>query len=304
MPTTALRLALPLILGVLAGAWGVTGRDPEAAVDALNGYVLRFAFPALVVVHLAEGGEALTHAPAIVGAVTVAVLLAVAPLRLVGGDRGGTLALVTTFGNVAYLGLPVTEALLGTDALATAGIAIGTFVFLSLTLGPTLLVAWSPGEGTGGPPWRKLLTQPLLWAPVLGAGLQLGPAGLRTPIVSVLGPLGAAAGPTALFLLGLYLHTHRGRLTSLGAPVAGHLAAKMLWLPVVAFGVTRAMDAAGWLPWDTGRVVWVLSTMPPAITTFSLARDLRRDEGLVAGAIVAGTGLCAVSVPVVGWLLR
>ncbi|MCB9680991.1 MAG: AEC family transporter [Alphaproteobacteria bacterium] len=304
-------LLLPVLLGVGAGAVRLFDA-PDAAVDHLNRFALYIGFPALIVVGLASGTAPLPRSPVFWLVVPVALAVALAPLRAVGravGASGGTLALVTSFGNVAYLGLPVVARVLGDAALAEASLVVGVYVLLSMTVGPVLLLSWSGRDGSTalGTSVRTVARQPLAWAPIVGVACRALPLGTRQAVAALLAPLGAAAAPVALFLLGLYLHTHAGRVGRPDRVVLAHVVAKGVWLPLV----TAALVAAG-LAWDgltpmAARVIVLLSAMPPAITTFAIARELEVDEGRVAQAIVAGTLASAVTIPVVaallGWML-
>ncbi len=299
MPIAVLGLLLPLGFGVLAG-WRRWFADPAVALDALNRFALTVAFPALVVVALASGE--LPTGPAAWLAVPVSVGLSLLPLPLVHrlGARSGTVGLVLVFGNVAYLGLPVVEAVFGPSAMGTASLFVGLHIALSMTLGPWLLASglrWEGGDGLAG-----LLRQPLLWSPVVGLLLRaLGPAGQSA--AAVLAPLGRAAGPVALFVLGLYLFGERRRVARVDAATWVHVLAKGVWAPLVSLGVMLALRRWAGASDELVRVAVVLAAMPPAVTTFSIARELGGDEARVAQAIVVGTLLAALTVPVVVWAL-
>lgn len=294
-------LVLPVLLGFLSGV-GKLFDDPDAAVGHLNRFALYIAFPALIFVGLAKSTTPLPADWTFWVAVPLAFCIAAAPLKWV-GDRaersGGTLALLVSFGNVAYLGLPVVDVVLGHDAMGIAGLVVGAHVLLSLTVGPILLLRWS-GDGEGvalGASVRKVLKQPLFWAPVLGILSRAVPVDLRMPIVDILAPLGKAAAPVALFLLGLYVNTHLRRLKGLDGLVALHLAVKLAWLPLVTFAVIQLLGLDG----VTAQVLLLLSAMPPAITTFAIATEFGVGADRVAQAIVAGSILSAVTIPLVAW---
>ncbi|MCB9663311.1 MAG: AEC family transporter [Alphaproteobacteria bacterium] len=297
-------LLLPALLGVLVGMLRLVD-DPEAAVDHLNVFALYVAFPALLFVGLARAEEPLPGGWAFWVAVPLALLLALVPLRPVGdrvGGAAGTLALTVSFGNVAYLGLPVVEVVLGPQAMGTASLVVGLHVVLSLLVGPLLLLLWGGGDATGalGRSVRRVAVQPLLWAPLLGLASRLLPDGAREAAVALVAPLGRAAAPVALFLLGLYLHTHAARVRSVDRVVVAHVVAKLVWLPLVTACVLAILG----LGRDEAAVILLLSSMPPAITTFALARAWRQGADRVAQAVVAGSGAAVVVVPLVAWWVR
>ncbi len=299
MPIAVLGLLLPLGLGLLAGRRGWFA-DPAVALDALNRFALTVAFPALVVVALASGE--LPTGPAAWLAVPVSVGLSLLPLPLVRrlGVQVGTVGLVLVFGNVAYLGLPVVEAVFGAEVMGTASLFVGLHIALSMTLGPWLLASGTRNEGGNG--LTRLLRQPLLWSPLVGLALRaLGPAGQS--VAAVLAPLGRAAGPVALFVLGLYLFGERSRLVRVDVAAWVHVLAKGVWAPAVSLGVMLALRQWAGASDELVRVAVVLAAMPPAVTTFSITRELGGDEARVAQAIVVGTLLAGVTVPLALWVL-
>lgn len=306
MLVRALVLLLPPLLGFLAGATRLFGR-PDLAVTHLNRYAMYFAFPALVFAGLADAHFALPTGPAFWLVVPAALAVVLSGLGALGrGPARGSLALVASFGNVAYLGLPVVAQVLGTQALGTASLAVAIHITLSMSLGPWLLMRWGRAAGArrAEAPLRTLLGQPLLWAPVLGLAARSLPASLRTSTVEVVGPVGASAAPVALFLLGLYLHTHRRSLWRMDRSSWLHVATKLLAVPGVTLALTALGGRLGWLTPLEAQVLLLLAAMPAAITTFAIAQELEIGVARVTQTIVASSLLCVVTVPAFFWLGR
>jgi len=302
--TRALVLLAPPLLGWFAGALRLFDR-PQRAVAHLNRYALYFAFPALVLAGLADASFGLPRGVffwALVPAALALVLLGIGWLG--SGPARGPLALVASFGNVAYLGLPVVEQTLGPHALGTASLAVAIHVTLSMLLGPWLLVRWGTlhERRSSRPGRRALLRQPLLWAPVVGLGARLLPEGARVLVVAVAQPIGASAAPIALFLLGLYLHTHRRALRQVDSVTVLLVATKLLVVPGVTFALGLLGYQLGWLTSVEAQVLLLLAAMPAAITTFAIAQELETGVARVTQAIVASSLLCIGTVPLAFWL--
>jgi len=296
-----LALLLPILLGALAGATK-RFRDPEGAVDALNAFALTFAFPALIFRGVMTAPGALPTQPGFWLVIPLALLASLALARLFFPTVAGTLALILGFGNVAYLGLPVVSAVLE-DATAIAALAVAVHVAFGLLLGPVLLLRWSGGEGAGSS-LRRVAKQPLLWSPLLGVLARQLPRNWRSPLGDVLAPLGAAAAPVALFLLGLYLYLHRSRVRRVDALDLAHVGMKLLLLPSVTAAFCLLFLELAWLAPLQAQVLVLLACMPAAITTFSLARDLGVGTERTGRAIVTTTLASALTLAAAAWLVR
>ena len=298
-------LGFPVFLGALAG-WGGLFADPDSAIGALNRYALYVAFPALIAAGLT--GEAFT-VPTDPGfwlivpvAMGLTAGLAGAMGRLPGlRGRAGTLALVGIFGNVAYVGLPLCEQVLGPSIVGLASLAVSIFVVCSLLLGPTLLLAWSPGAVADRSPLASVIRQPLLWSPLLGLVLRWTPwmAGAH----DLLTPVGRSAAPVALFLLGLYLYANRSVARPSLAGVA-HVGLKLAVFPgILALLCWVALDH-GLLKMQAAQVFLLLAATPTAIATFALSVEFDSGQEDVAQGIVLSTLVSALTLPLItGWVL-
>jgi len=292
---------VPVGLGVLAGA---TRRfvDPDHAVGVLNRYALLFAFPALVFHSLLSSTEGLPRSPGFWLLVPAVWLSCVGLGRWLRPAVAGPLALGLGFGNVAYLGLPVVGSVLGADALSRASVAVSVHLVLGLSVGPALLLRWGETDRVASP--AQVLRQPLFWAPFLGFAGRLLPAPALELCAALALPLARSAAPVALFLLGLYLHTHRARLRRLDGADLGIVAAKVVLLPVLTLGAAWALVDAGWLRPADAQIFVLLAAMPAAIATFSLARELGTGQDRMGRAVVASTIASMATIPLFAWLAR
>jgi predicted permease len=292
-------LILPLLLGALAERRRLFA-EPDRAIAHLNVYALYVAFPALVYVGIADARFALPTHVGFYALVPVALLLALVLVRATARDAAGTVALVVAFGNVAYLGLPLVQRILGDDVIGVASLAVAIHVSLSMLLGPWLLLRWSGRVGAA--PVSAVLRQPLTYAPFVGLAARALPEELVDGTVALLEPLGASAAPVAMFLLGLYLHRHRDAL-ALDAVVLRHVALKLFVLPAITFALALALRAFGQLEVLEARVLVLLAAMPAAISTFAIAERFGVGERRVCQAVVATSWISALTIPVATWLV-
>jgi predicted permease len=296
----AIALITPVVLGFLAGSLRLF-REPDRAIDPLNAYALYIAFPALVCGGLASATLELPTTPGFWLVVPAVLAITVGAARIVLRSHAATITLMLAFGNVAYLGLPLVERTLGESALPTASLAVAIHVLLAMTIGTFLFYRWS---GAAQAPLQRVLRQPLLWAPIVGLAARLLPESARPILDALLGPLGRSAGPVALFLLGLYLYAHKDEVRRVDAADLWHALFKLGVLPALTFGLVYALRARGWIEPMEARVLFLLSAMPAAITTFSMARDAGRGEERVSRAIVLTTVVSALTIPLALWLSR
>ncbi|MCO4747515.1 MAG: AEC family transporter [Proteobacteria bacterium] len=300
-------LAVPLILGILAGAARLFP-EPDAAIGALNRFVLYLAFPTLIVVGMVDRDFTVPTNPAfyvVIPAIALAMVALIAIARPWLRGKAGAIVLTTLFGNTAYVGLPVVEGVLGPEALGVGALAVAIHVTTSMIVGPALLLTWSEnGDGSGAlrRALQKVVRQPLAWAPIVGFALRLAPPEVLGLGSSLFAPIGKTASPVGLFLIGLFIHTH-GRALSFDALLPVQIMAKLLALPAVTAAVVLGCQQLEWLTTTEGAVLILLSAMPTAISTFALAREFETDTEQVTVAVVATTLASALVIPLVaGWM--
>lgn len=292
-------LILPLLLGALAERRRLFA-EPDRAIAHLNVYALYVAFPALVYVGIADARFALPTSLGFYVLVPLALAITLGATRVFAKSAAGTVALVVTFGNVAYLGLPLVQRVLGDAVVGIASLAVAIHVSLSMLLGPWLLLRWSGSEGAA--PVAAVLRQPLTYAPFVGLAARALPDELVAGTVALLEPLGASAAPVAMFLLGLYLHRHRDALR-LDAVVLRHVVLKLGVLPAITFGLAFGLRELELLGALEARVLVLLAAMPAAISTFAIAERFGVGERRVCQAVVATSWLSALTIPLVAWLV-
>jgi malonate transporter len=302
-PLAALtRLAWPFVVGYAFGALGVFPR-PGDAIEALNRYALYLAFPALLFATLLRSGERLPTEPGFWVLVPAAALLTTAALRVIAPRRWrphfGTLVLTGVFGNVAYLGLPVVEAVFGSGALGEASLLASAHVLTALLLAPWALTA--AGRGSRASALLGALQQPIVWAPLLGLGARQLDRSHQTLCLLAAEPFASSASTVVLFLLGLYMHTHGGLLRSADRVVAAHVFAKLLLLPALTALLGVGLHHQGWLRRDQLELALLLAVMPTAATTYPLAVGLGADGARVAQAIVASTAVAGLMLAGLTW---
>ena len=258
-------VAFVILLGLLAGRLNVIKPDNSGVLAAL---VLDFCLPALLFAATAkmtlpefENWRFFAGiAAGLLSVYLIALAISLAAFRKPIAV-GSLQALNSAFPNMAFMGVPVLTAVIGTSAVLSVviGNLISSFVLLPLTL--TLLEAGKPGEkGTGGVAivGESLLgavKQPLVWAPLAGIAFALTQFPLPDVASKSLDLIGTATSGVALFALGLVLS---GQKLRIGKAALLNVAFKIIVQPAamlvlaILLGVTgvyrREMILLGALP--------------------------------------------------------
>lgn len=297
--------AFLLLIACPALGWVFAHRGwmPAGAHAGINAWVLRIAFPALVLEQIPRLGwePALLFAAAapwvvIGGAAVLIPMLG----RAAGWDRASVGALVLTcgLGNTAFIGLPMIQALAGPAALGPALIAdqLGSFLALS-TAGVVLASIYAGDRIELREVGQRLLRFPPFLA-VVAALIVRGLGGWPEPVAAVLHRIGDTLTPLALFSVGLVFQF--GALRGRGQLVLAGLAWKLVLAPLAALLIALVAGVGG-LPLLAGVLQ---AAQGPMITAGILAQEHRLDPELVTLVVGLGILLSFVSAPVWYLLLR
>jgi predicted permease len=281
-----------------------TGRLPENAHAALNGFVIHVSLPALTLlyVHNLRLDTSLLLPVAMawgvfgVGFVFFKLLgrLAALPAATV-----GALTLTGSLGNTSFVGLPMIETFYGPQGLGL-GILIdqmGTYLVLS-TLG--ILVAALYGQGSGVSA-RAVATKVLTFAPFIALVVALLLIHVDYPkwFDSLLHRLGATLVPLALVSVGYQIQWSavRGRLGQLGIGLGFKLVAAPALVGLLFVGLFAARG-------DAIQITIFEAAMAPQIGAAIVAVDHDLDPPLVALMVGIGTPVSFLTLPLWWQLLK
>ncbi|MEM8935779.1 MAG: AEC family transporter [Pseudomonadota bacterium] len=248
---TVFTVALPVFgvvaAGILAGRLNILTADDSTV---LNKFIYRAAMPAALFGLTAgaappEGADLSIAATYMIAAIIVLFSAYFFAQMFHGLARqpAGAHAFGSVFGNAVFLGLPI--------ALSIDG-WIRPYAILILAEGVVVvalgLILYAPSDGAtslGGRIVRGLsgaVRNPLLIAAAAGFGLSALRVDLAAPIENFFGILGRAAGPTALFSLGLFLGTQALSNISQFAGRATTIAmAKLGLMPLIALSIAPVL---------------------------------------------------------------
>jgi predicted permease len=289
-----LNVTLPFFALVLLGYVAARKRwVPVESIPAFNGFLLYFAVPAMLFQfaagtpfeRLANGRYFLAWSLA--GAATSLAVYAAMRRFFAQPTRDAAFyGLAAAVSNSGFMGLPMIVALAGDAGAGPVILATATDLVVVSSIGLGLVGGGSP---------RRLLLNPFLNAMLLGGVFSGLHWTLPSPVNEFVRLLGTAAGPCALFAIGLSLVRPDAPLKTpmLAVPVAVKLLAHplLVWIAMRAFGVdsfatmiavlTAALPSAGWV--------------------FIFAVRYKADAGRVSAAILLTTALAFFTFSAIAW---
>lgn len=291
-----------VLCGWVAGRAGLVGAESS---DALNQFVYYFALPAMLFTAVARGSIAqIFNLPFLAGVVVATLACAAAGFVLSawmtrdGPQEHALRALNASFSNTGYLGIPLVTVAYGPEAALPAAMAtVATNVMLFAT-GLTLLELFDrrhPSHGKGvALALLATVRSPLIWPIALAVLLVAMNVRLPAPFMRFADLLAAAAGPGALFALGLFVSRQSMR-AGMAAAWPG-VALKLALHPLIAAAVFY-----GWLSVDPlwAKVAVVGASLPLGATAFVLAQRYKLLEVETSCSAVLSTALSVLTVSVV-----
>lgn len=289
-----------VLSGYLSGRLGVLGGDSAAA---LNRFVYYFALPPLLFIFTARAPiTEIFHWPFIftfVGGTALTLLVALIVNQLFVRHRGvaelSLFSLTAVFANTAYMGIPLFATAFGPEGTLPAIVATlaantvligGAIAALETVQTPNASIYRSVLNVV-----RTLLRNPLLIAPLLGALVSLSTLPIPKPVGNFLDLMAAAAGPAALFALGLSLFGRK--LLGDIAEVAWLTALKLLVHPLMTYLLATYVFAMEPI-WAKSAVI--LSALPVGALVFVVAQQYDVYVQRASSAIVVTTAVSVVTI--------
>jgi predicted permease len=302
-------VTLPFFALVLFGYVAARRRwVPPEAVPAFNGFLLYFAVPAMLFRFAANtpfreitnGAYFLAWGTSGVLVTLLVTFVAWRMLRQRLRDAA-FYGLAASVANAGFMGVPLIVALLGERAAAPVILAIVSDLVIVGTVGLTLVEM----DGATRAGWKedvrdaatRIFLNPFLISMLLGAAFSGFGWTLATPAAEIVKLLADAAGPCALFAIGLSLVRPDAPLKSpiLALPVA----AKLLLHPLVIWLAMRVLGVDEF----TRTVAVLTAALPSAGWVFIFAIRYEADAGRVSATILWTTALAFVTFSTLVWLL-
>ena len=201
-----------VLTGYIAGKIGLLGK---ASSEALNGFVFYFSLPVLLFFAMAKiDASSVVNVPfitAYLGGQIVTLSLGILVARRIFGIsavKAATHGTAGIYGNVGYMGIPLALTAFGETALPPVVIATIINAALNIAVLTAVIEGQRHGQNDDFNYLRVLgsvLKSPILAAPILGFCCALIELPMPTSFETYGSILGSAAGPCALFSIGLSL---------------------------------------------------------------------------------------------------
>ena len=270
-----LTVAFPFFAVIVAGfCCGRTGVMTQSDSAALNRFVFRIAMP-VALFALTSRTESISPSDlvyALCYLISALIIIFAAYysarswFRLPRPDAG-VHAFGATLGNAVFLGLPIAQSIPGWGPpfvilMLMEGIVI-------ITIGSILIAGRVDEQATDlRTGLREILTRPFQNPLVVGSagGFLFSLTGLNfaEPVTRFLAILGSAAGPTALFSLGLFLAFAPLQQHQIASPRIAHIVAlKMILLPILTYGLMSIADTVDQLWGVLTRMTFAIVLLKP-----------------------------------------
>ena len=275
----------------------------QASSEALNQFVYAFALPAMLFVAVYRGSldEILgsgAFLAAVVGATLGTAIVGFALSRYFAGapPAESTLrGLNASFANTGYLGIPLVTVAYGERAALPAALATVATNIVSFALAIVCIELFvNPRRGGVGRALSGVLRSPLIWPIVLAVALVALGVRVPVPLERFASLLAGAAGPCALFAIGLFVSQ-----LSIRAGVAASWQSAVLKL--VLHPLLMALLVLLVLPVDPfwAKIAVVCASLPLGATAFVLAQRYKLLEAETSSGAVLSTAVSVITVSVV-----
>ena len=288
--------------GYLAGRFHIVTQDSSVA---LNQFVYAFALPAMLFVAVYRGSLQEILSGGFILAVIVATLgtalagFLVSHLQGAGPAENTMRALNASFANTGYLGIPLVTVAYGERAALPAALATVATNFVSFALAIVCLELFvNPRPGGVRRALRGVIMSPLIWPialAILFVGLEVK---IPLPVERFATLLAAAAGPCALFAIGLFVSqlSIRAGAAASWQTTALKLALHPLLMALLVYYVF-AVDPL----W--AKIAIVCAALPLGATAFVLAQRYGMLEAETSTGAVVSTAASLLTVSIVMALL-
>ena len=308
-PDIILALAKTFIIilpGYIITKLGIINKTHTAGMSAL---ITNVTYPCLVIMamQMEFSMRILNNCKAAVliflGAVVVALVVAKIVTKLVRlpQNRAGIFAFMLVFGNTGFIGLPVLNGLLGSEAVFYGALCDSSYDIFMFTIGITLIRNSAAEEKMSTLQTLKGLINPCFIGVLIGLALFICGITLPAVIAEPMDRIGNVTSPLAMMVVGSHLANIRLRdlITNKHAYLVCLM--KLIVFPLIALVIVRLTIGTGSL---LASVIILEAAMPCAMLTVILSERYKADVEFASAGVMLTTLLCIVTIPLFAILLQ
>lgn len=262
--------------------------------DTLSKFVFSFTMPSLIFSSLYKNPPEGDFWKIIVGVWIISIIVGFISLTIgkilnLSKTTRASLFLVTTGGNVTFMGYPILEKLYGNSGL-TLGIIydqLGMITFIYIIGFLVIQILTIEGDFNWKLIFKKFISNPPLWG--LIAGLILRSIPFPNFIIDGISLLGRATTPIMMFVLGLSLEKPKEKNNIL--PITWGIILKLIALPFFAYIFTLLFPLHGL----SAKVFVIQSAMPSMLFSLVLALQFNLDYIFTSQVIFYSTFLSLIT---------
>jgi predicted permease len=208
-----------------------------------------------------------------------------------------TLFLLLSFGNVAYLGIPVLVSSMGEGVLPVAAVVSALYVFWLLTMGIILVEVNGPDEMSVARLLKSLATNPLLLSVILGMVASIFKIGPGALVMRTIDFFSQSVTAVVLFSLGIFLGLQKVGSIKEWLPVFWLTIVTTIVLPAFFYFVLKGFG----LPDSHFRSSIIDAAMPLGLTPYALSVQYKLEANLAARLVVMATAFSVIILPL--WIV-
>ncbi len=281
-----------------------TERLPATIPQALNSFIIFMSLPALVLLQITNLFKTLEFQWSYLLPISmpwIIFLLSWLFFSWLGHKRNwsqariGALILISGLGNTSFVGIPLLEGIIGTEAIAWGVLIdqLGSFLVLS-TLGLFVASHYGKAKGAFRTPLKQTFTFPPFIALVIALVLGINRFAFEGITADLLFRISQTLVPLALFSVGFQLKLSPATLKRYLKPLSLSLAFKMLFCPLLFIGIVLIFQIEMNL---ITRVMILESAMATMITSAVIVSEFSLDEELANLMVGVSILISIASVP-------
>ena len=205
------------------------------------------------------------------------------------GDSRSVFLYAVLFGNVAYMGYPVVELIIGKEGVFYSAVFNIWFNVLTWTVGVRIM------SHEASLPRKKALLNPGMISVFVGLVLFFTPLRLPSFLDEALGLLGESTIPLAMVVVGIILASTKLSTILKSRIILFYSLLKLCIAPLIVFCLLSFVE----LPSVVEKILIIMSAMPAAANTSIFPRIFDSDYELSSKLIASSTLFSLISIPLI-----